>query len=46
VLRTRIDLARERKAGGLDRRGNRRYCEADGLAKDREATGRDCERGE
>jgi hypothetical protein len=43
------DLARDGRSGRIDLRGDRRYCEADRLAKEREPAGRnskeDCERG-
>jgi hypothetical protein len=39
VGRASIDLARGRRVGGFDSRGIRWYCEADGLAKEREPAG-------
>jgi hypothetical protein len=39
VGRASIDLARGRREGGFDSRGIRWYCEADGLAKEREPAG-------
>jgi hypothetical protein len=38
-----MDLARDRRLGRIDLRGDKRYCEADGISKEHESAGRNSE---